>query len=267
MRDRLTERSSILLLSRTTVVIGIIAITVVSFGLGYFFGYKGGDGSAAEQQAVENEKGNESVPFGEKRVLEAPPVKEPPAASAPERVLSFPAPAKAPESSSPGIVEDTSKSHLPKESVATASPLPQKQQNAVEGLDKSSEGKGLERQSSQVQKKVNGKDAVRSVKKAGAQRKTAKAVKGTTKKKASKAGGAQKRYAIQLGAFPSREGAEELRRILKVKGYKPYIVDAGKGTTYFKVRVGEYAGKEEAGRAAAALHKKTGIESFVTAVD
>jgi preprotein translocase subunit SecG len=53
MRVRGPERSSILLLGRSTVIIGAIVITVLSFGLGYFWGYKESDVSQTEDEPPE----------------------------------------------------------------------------------------------------------------------------------------------------------------------------------------------------------------------
>src|SRR5208337_4110750 len=72
MRGGATERSSILLLSRNTVLIGALLITVASFGLGYFFGFRGSGPTEQDKQPVESAKTSDVFPPEEKRVIELP---------------------------------------------------------------------------------------------------------------------------------------------------------------------------------------------------
>src|SRR5208337_4459277 len=72
MRGGATERSSILLLSRNTVLIGALLITVASFGIGYFFGFRGGGSTGQDKQPVESAKTGDVFPPEDKRVIELP---------------------------------------------------------------------------------------------------------------------------------------------------------------------------------------------------
>src|SRR5208337_1994177 len=72
MRGGTTERSSILLLGRNTVLIGALLITVASFGIGYFLGLRGGNSATQEKQPVESAKASEVFPPEEKRVIDLP---------------------------------------------------------------------------------------------------------------------------------------------------------------------------------------------------
>src|SRR5271169_5600946 len=76
MIGRGTERSSILLLGRNSVVIGALLITIASFGVGYFFGYKSSGASVQEKQVAESSRPGEVVPLEEKRIIELPVAKE-----------------------------------------------------------------------------------------------------------------------------------------------------------------------------------------------
>ena len=65
---------------------------------------------------------------------------------------------------------------------------------------------------------------------------------------------------VQVGAFRSRENAESLLAQLKKKGHPATIVrSAAAPSAPFQVRVGPYADKAEADRAAAVLAKEQGV--------
>jgi cell division septation protein DedD len=85
------------------------------------------------------------------------------------------------------------------------------------------------------------------------------------KKKAKSTDSSVKPFSVQMGAFPNKEGAEQLFQKLKASGYKPYIVNANGSNTYFKVRIGSFKNKKVAEKSAAELLKKTGLQNFVTA--
>src|SRR5208283_4405178 len=72
MRGGVAERSSILLLSRNTVLIGALLIVVASFGLGYFFGFRGSGSPEQDKQPVESARTSGVFPPEDKRVIELP---------------------------------------------------------------------------------------------------------------------------------------------------------------------------------------------------
>jgi cell division septation protein DedD len=87
--------------------------------------------------------------------------------------------------------------------------------------------------------------------------------KATASKPASASEGA---FALQVASLPSRSDAEKVVQKLSSKGYKGYIVAAdipGKGQ-YFRVKVGSYATREEANKAASSLKQKTSMTAMVT---
>lgn len=287
MRGRITERSSILLLGRNTVVIGAVAITIVSFGLGYFFGYRGTDSGEPEkavEEKVEKEvkespkKAEEKQPDDEKRVLEASPVKESPRTVQAAQPITPPsAQPGAPIVPPPPAKTDSIKPPEPIPEVA-----PRKPADASRSRDK--EPRKADQRSSDAASKnrgpegalAGGTDKTDTNEKAASVKSPRKrhAAAPSRKKVASKAKvpkpaaaaakrSAQKAFTVQLGAFPTREGAEQLLQGLKAKGYKPYIAE-GEGDSYFRVRVGSFSARKDAERSAADLTKQTGLQNYVT---
>lgn len=65
-------------------------------------------------------------------------------------------------------------------------------------------------------------------------------------------------FAIQVGAFSSKQNADALAKKLRLKGYKVLVVTArpSEKKTVYKVRVGGYATKAEASSAARVLSKQ-----------
>ncbi len=262
MRGVGTERSSILLLSRNTVLIGALLITVASFGIGYFFGFRGSGPAEQEKQPVESPKTSDAFPPEEKRVIELP-VKDvtgKPAATAqpapadqPERAAEASAqkPAEAPATQAKGEIpksqDTTEKSKKPgtqkNEAVTAAVAANQVQDNAS----------------------VKSAQPTQPAQAGSAASKSGRHTGEKAKKKAKKAVPSGKLYTVQVGAFPSKEGADQLYKDLKAKNYNPYIVNANGSNDYFKVRVGSFKDKKAAEKSAAALSKKTGLQNFVTA--
>lgn len=254
MRLRGPERSSILLLGRSTVIIGAIVITVLSFGLGYFWGYKGSDVSRTEDVVKKDTEQKVAILPEDKRVLETTPKEAPIAPSI-----------KPPE--------------FPQETAPQKSAEPEKDLRKDQKTAESQTGKSHEVEIAEDRGEQSGKDSseVKGTEiKAETEAKTKErmsaantgknAAKSAVKKKAlpktSKSSG--RFYTIQFGAFPSKEGAEHLRQSLNSKGIKAYIVNRTGGDPYFRVRVGAYKSKKDAERNAVILQKKTGMQNFVT---
>jgi cell division protein FtsN len=212
MRIKGSERSSILLLSRNTVLIGIVIIAVASFGLGYFFGYRGGGTPVVAKEDITAEQ-RELLPPEDRKVL-APSVEDKPVIMPPV-VPIFPG--------------DPVQGELP---AAPPVEMPEK-----ELLPKYKESEKNELPAAEPPKKPEPKAADVVLPK--------------------------RVYTVQVGAFPSREGAERLQRMLKAKGVESYIVN-GRRDIYFRVRVGSFESRREAERNAAVLQKKTGMKNFVT---
>lgn len=247
MRLKGPERSSILLLGRSTVIIGAIVITVLSFGLGYFWGHKGSDVSQTEDES--------SVSPEDKRVLGT-------TSTTPKEAPIAPSikPPEFPWEATPQKPAEPEKD-LRKEQKAAES----KESHEVEIAE--DKGKQTEKDSSEVKGPEAKAETKAKVKEnTPAANKEKNAAKSTTKKKAvtkaSKSSG--RLYTIQFGAFPNKEGAEQLRQNLNSKGIKAYIVSRTESDPYFRVRVGAYKNRREADLAAVSMQKKTGMQNFVT---
>ena len=81
------------------------------------------------------------------------------------------------------------------------------------------------------------------------------------------AGASSVRYTVQVGAFRQQPMAEEMIAKLNKKGHDAYLMVAQlpDGMTY-RVRVGKFATREEAKRAAEGLAAKEGLHPFVATV-
>jgi cell division protein FtsN len=248
MRIRGTERSSILLLGRSTVIIGAIVITVLSFGLGYFWGYKGGDVSQTRDEPP--------VSSEDKRVLET-------TSTTPKEAPI------APSIKPPEFPQETT----PQKSTETEKDLHKEQKTAESKADKNqgveiAEDKGEQAEKDSLEAKgseVKAETKAKAKENTPAANKGKNTAKGAVKKNAlQKTSKSVKLYAVQFGAFPNKEGAEQLRQSLNSKGIKAYIVSRTESDPYFRVRVGAYKTKREADLAAVSMQKKTGMQNFVT---
>ncbi len=70
----------------------------------------------------------------------------------------------------------------------------------------------------------------------------------------------KKVYTVQVGAFSKEEGAQNLAKEIRDKGYQTYVV---KGKTLYKVQVGEFKTLDEA-KAISEKLKKLGYEIWTT---
>jgi len=70
----------------------------------------------------------------------------------------------------------------------------------------------------------------------------------------------KKLYTVQVGAFSKEEGAQNLAKEIRGKGYQTYVI---KGKTLYKVQVGEFKTSDEA-KAFSEKLKKLGYEIWVT---
>lgn len=255
MRIKGSERSSILLLSRNTVVIGIVIIAVTGFGLGYFLGYRGGGVSKEDIAAREREMlppenrrvleppGSDKIAVEDKPVIMLPPISLPSGDSVPGETLVVPSPDRELLPKYKDVEKD--------ETLTVESEKKLKPKAAInESIKK-------DKTSDKTSGKTSGKISDRAI--SGRDKRDPKARTATPADKASP----QRLYAIQIGAFPSREGAERLQRILKTKGVESYIVNATRDR-YFRVKTGSFKNRRDAERNAAILEKKTGMKNFVT---
>lgn len=266
MRGRATEKSSILLLSRNTVVIGAMVITALSFVLGYFLGYKGGGISEGEEPAAELVREGEAARLEEKEVMESPAAQEPAGdqQASSQRGQVPPAPLIGPGE----IVPEVAPPRLADAAASEAVREQAQRKKEAEKLQGAPEVQGAESAEGQGagEEKEGGTQKAHPLKNAAEGPNTGKQGREKTTGKTSPTAGTAtgKMYTVQVGAFPGREGAEQLLQNLLARGYKPYIVDAGQGAPYFRVRIGAYKDRKEAERNAVAFSKKTGLPNFVT---
>jgi cell division septation protein DedD len=241
------------------VLIGALLITIASFSIGYFFGFRVSGSPEQEKQTVESAKTGDILPPEEKRVIELP-VKD----AAGKPVTAQSAPANQPEQSAGASAQK------PAEAPATQAKgeIPKKSQDTIE-TSKKPEPQKIEVSTAAVAaNQVQDNASVKSSQPAQAGSAASKSGRHSgekVKKKARNAVSSGKLYTVQVGAFPSKEGADQLYQNLKAKNYNPYIVNANGSSDYFKVRVGTFKDKKAAEKSAAALSKKTGLQNFVTA--
>ena len=234
MRVRTPEKSSILLLGRNSVVLGAVLIIIVSFGLGYLVGYKGAPAPQTEQEIKSSPEPKAAIPPEEKKVLE-------------------------PVNNQDSLITPIKPSELPSEIKAKK----QQEQALEKSEQKAPENKAEKEQLAEKKADAEDKES-RPAPKAALHKQTRKAVKPSEKAGSPRGTAAAKKlYAVQFGAFPSREGAEQLQQTLKAKGIKTYLVNRSEKDPYFRVRTGGYKSRKEAERHAIALQKTTGVQNFV----
>ncbi|MCX8028006.1 MAG: SPOR domain-containing protein [Thermodesulfovibrionales bacterium] len=228
------SRNSILLLNRTSVIAGAIIICVVSLGLGYFIGFKTGVSGNVEVEQI-TEKTPKPKINEDKRVLE--PLPPPPQPTAPVQKIT-------PEKEEIKQPEKTEKKEIEKKAEEPKIVIQEQKQDT-------STQKGFEKRIVPEKKTEKEPDKPKpSIQ--------------TEDKKTEKMPPKTKSYTIQLGAFPSKAGAEELKSQLKNKGINAYIISKDKDSIYFRVRVGNYSTKKEAERALISIEKQTGLKGFIT---
>ncbi len=71
----------------------------------------------------------------------------------------------------------------------------------------------------------------------------------------SRSADVEKLYVIQLSSFTKKSNADEFVNLVKTKGYSPFIKKVGDGKIWYKVRVGPYPSRQEAGEVARELKK------------
>lgn len=73
-------------------------------------------------------------------------------------------------------------------------------------------------------------------------------------------------WAVQVGVFKDRDQAESVRRPLAASGFDAYLaaVPAADGQTHYKVRMGSFKTREEAGQMAERVRQERSLTAFVT---
>jgi DedD protein len=73
-------------------------------------------------------------------------------------------------------------------------------------------------------------------------------------------------WAVQVGVFKDRDQAESVRRPLAASGFDAYLtaVAVGDGQMQYKVRMGSFKTREEAGRMAERVRQERSLTAFVT---
>ena len=75
------------------------------------------------------------------------------------------------------------------------------------------------------------------------------------------------RYSLQVGAFREAKNSEKVIQDLQARGYTPYIVEQRGRSVLQTVRVGRYAGRAEAARAAVDFRRRVGMSAIVRPID
>jgi cell division protein FtsN len=73
-------------------------------------------------------------------------------------------------------------------------------------------------------------------------------------------------YAVQVGAFRDRAQAEAVRKQLAAAGFDADVtpIAAGPGEVRYKVRLGSFRSREDAGRLADRVRTERALAAFVT---
>jgi cell division protein FtsN len=73
-------------------------------------------------------------------------------------------------------------------------------------------------------------------------------------------------WAVQVGVFKDRGQAESVRRALAASGFDAYLVaaPAADGQTHYKVRMGSFKTREEAGQMVERVRRERSLTAFVT---
>lgn len=77
------------------------------------------------------------------------------------------------------------------------------------------------------------------------------------------AGGAGGRYSLQIGAFKQAANSEKVIQALQSRGYEPYVIEEKRRSLLRTVRIGRYADRTEALRAASDFRRREGMEAIV----
>ncbi|MBF0328548.1 MAG: SPOR domain-containing protein [Nitrospirae bacterium] len=259
MRGRITEKSSILLLSRNTVIIGALVITVFGLGLGYLLGYKGGLLGIGDklQNTTETKL---PLPAEEKKVIVSPSGDAPVLPVAPNTQQQAAALEEQKEPEQP-VIKDEPPTKKPQDRSPKAAQrdreLKEKKTGQILEPEPAAEkpvAKTLK------EKRAAKKTAEAPIEEAKQPAASAKAEKTETKQDAA---APKKVYTVQFGAFPSSEGASQLAQSLKSKKINAYITERAEGDPYYRVRTGSYKNRKEAEKAAAEFQKQTGLPNFV----
>jgi len=75
------------------------------------------------------------------------------------------------------------------------------------------------------------------------------------------------RYSLQIGAFRRAENSEKVIQALQSKGYEPYVIEQRGRSILKTVRIGRYADRSEALKAAADFRKREGMTAIVRPID
>lgn len=71
------------------------------------------------------------------------------------------------------------------------------------------------------------------------------------------------RYSIQVGAFRNAANSEKVIQDLRGRGYEPYVIEERGRSLLRTVRVGRYADRQEALRAASEFERSEGMDAIV----
>lgn len=258
MRLRDPRNASLLILATDTVVITLIVIVAASLAVGFLVGYKISDWTrdgipflAGTQPKVPPPE-SARPPDHEKKPPEVVP------ASLPQETVkaSAEAPQTPPAAAPPAQVETE----------APKAPSPAEEQSTREAPAKPAE---TAKASLETPSKQARPSPVAEAKPRKPARETASAQKtprdsGAAADSESGAGSGPARvYTIQVGAFPQKDEAEQLRDKLTAKGFKAYVVHGGEEDPYHRVRVGKYKDKKSTEQAAASLREKAGADCYI----
>ncbi|MBN2653845.1 MAG: SPOR domain-containing protein [Nitrospirae bacterium] len=282
MKSKAIEKTSIILLSKSTAVLASVAIAVISMVVGYLMGISS-LGSDHHDESISQKKSEVIVP-DEKRVLEPAsanatqpsPITDPKPAStdsikpviAPKEPVFMPVP----QAGQPPVYNEsrTQQNSSPVQSVQKPAFQQPVQKPAPEPLTRQAPERSLLKNTQQDMKMPLIRGDVEQQAQTTApvvQQQKNKSSKPRTSVKPKQYSAPKGIYTIQFGAFPSKVGADNLKRKLAAKNINAYVLNRRNSSDYYRVHSGSYTTWSSASKAAAGLKAKTGIDNFITKID
>jgi cell division protein FtsN len=263
MRLRDPRNASLLILATDTVVIALIVIVIASLGVGFLIGYKISDWT------------KEGIPFLSASQTKAPLIESTKPADhekKPEETVAVPA-AQGTVKDAAGAPADSAPKEQPAQSEdkTLKPPASAEQESVREGPARAAKAPDTASSPQATQPKQSkpelGKDAKQKkpAREVASAQKTPRDSGAAADSRESAGSGSARVYTIQIGAFPQKDEAEQLRDRVAAKGFKAYIVNEGEQDPYYRVRVGKFRDRKSSEQAALSLREKTGADYYILA--
>ncbi len=268
------HKPSLVILGRTTLVLVVLCVSVLSFVVGYLVGYQVTPLATGEQPVLGKPEALRIVSSDEKLVLE--PIPLPAGSQTPQSVPTEKQPEpfvsikpSAPEAAT-GMIERSAPPPQKPSAAETKKPAPKAKQGEAQKPADAKQDKqetALKPEKGDAFQPANTLNPVATASDKNSPagvKKTIKPQKASAKKAAKRGVPIKGAYSVQFGAFVDASRASALKSELSKKGVKADIVPKDKKTKYSRVRTGRFATYAEAASYASATAATTGFASFVT---